>query len=84
MDPPKRQIYSPVHGDETLKCLALYIGRVWREDDGISGHVMDLLAEWVEQYEHYWIQVSQDAEILDKQMEHARRTVQRLLGDSDE
>ncbi len=72
-------IYSPIDGDETLKCLALYIGKVWHEDEGISGQIMDLLADWVAQYSAYWTQVSQDEGRIWREMEHARRVVQRLL-----
>lgn len=74
-----KQVYSPIDGETTLRALALYIGTVWREDDGISGQILDLLADWVEQYDTYWTQVHKDEGRKFRELEFARSEVRRLL-----
>ena len=74
-----KQVYNPIDGETTFRALALYIGHVWREEFGISGQILDLLADWVEQYDAYWTQVYQDEGRKFREFEYARNEVQRLL-----
>lgn len=78
-----RQVYSPIDGDRVLWCLGFHIGRVWREDDGVSGQLLDLLADWVEQYEAYWRQIHRDEGRAYNEADYARRMVLKMLAKVD-